>query len=93
MSTPLESHEEFMRNLPPTPLGNQIAQIDATLIFLYGVSPDALAIARHCLREIAIYTSVEDWLRDGIRRDVLGEFTEALKIVTAKDTHPRGPHR
>lgn len=70
------SHDEFMKTLPHTPLAQHIEQLDIIMLNL-GVmasSPFAVDTVRHCLHEIAAYTSVPISLREGIRREVLDEL-------------------
>lgn len=54
----MKTTTEFTKTLPRTPISQHIAQVHAIVLHLYGQtdghSVDAVEIAEHCLREIAI---------------------------------------
>lgn len=77
---PLESHYEFMRTLPRTPLANHIGQIDVVLVYLLnGNDPYSVQAARHSLREIARACPVTPYHE--LRPERLSEGTHDLAGV------------
>jgi hypothetical protein len=83
---------QFRASLPPTPLGEHLVALHHMVDLLSSAVGDQadnfLPVAEHHLREIAIHTSTPDWVRDGIRREVLDDFTAALAQLSATDIRP-----
>lgn len=76
-----------MASLPKgsSPLIEHIRQLHSLLHYTTAVDPNAVAVGEHSLMAIAAHTITPDWVLDGMRREVLNEFTTALAMVTAKE--------
>ena len=74
----LMSPQAFTDSLPKTPLRQHITQVYTVLVYMHqggdGYDEYAMEAATHSLREIARYTTREDWLRQGIRDEVLRDL-------------------
>lgn len=67
----------FRESLPPGPLVETIMQVHAILLYMDSIADvdaNALAIAEHNLRAVALFTAVPDFVRHAIREEVMREF-------------------
>lgn len=78
---------KFMQTVPATPLRQHIESLHA-MVYHCGIYGDALAMFEHHLMSIAVFTSVRDPIREGIRHEVeaevMGVLREALQEMEDK---------
>jgi hypothetical protein len=70
--------DEFRRSLPTSPYVDHLCQVYSVLIYMYGRGDghdvNAVKVAAHSLRTIAVGVAPPEWLKDGIREEVLRDL-------------------